>query len=149
SESSLASFLDENAGKTFKSCVERTEDAEIQILSNKKGKITCLERKRDFSKSDFSKSDSAKADSSNVSSSDSEKKSVPLKNIMMKNAEGGSKNYILKDGIPVPFLVRLGIQTAQGKVISSKFDKFRQINRFLEFVDDVLPSVMKIREEKN
>ena len=38
SESSLASFLDENAGKTFKSCVERTEDAEIQILSNKKGK---------------------------------------------------------------------------------------------------------------
>ncbi|MBR4629930.1 MAG: SAM-dependent methyltransferase [Treponema sp.] len=149
SESSLASFLDENAGKTFKSCVERTEDAEIQILSNKKGKITCLERKRDFSKSDFSKSDSAKSDSSNVSSSDSEKKSVSLKNIMMKNAEGGSKNYILKDGIPVPFLVRLGIQTAQGKVISSKFDKFRQINRFLEFVDDVLPSVMKIREEKN
>lgn len=49
------------------------------------------------------------------------------------------KNYIIKEGMPVPFLVVLGVMTAEGKVIASRYDKFRQINRFLEFIDDVLP----------
>ncbi len=52
------------------------------------------------------------------------------------------KNYIIKEGVPVPFLVVLGVMTAEGKVVSSRYSKFRQINRFLEFVDDVLPSVV-------
>ena len=56
-------------------------------------------------------------------------------------AASKKKNYILQEGIPVPFLVFLGIMTAEGKVISSKYDKFRQINRFLEFIDDILPEV--------
>ena len=51
------------------------------------------------------------------------------------------KNYIIKEGIPVPFLVVLGVMTAEGKVVASRYSKFRQINRFLEFVDDVLPYV--------
>lgn len=53
-----------------------------------------------------------------------------------------SKNYIIQEGLPVPFLVVLGVMTPQGKVVASRYSKFRQINRFLEFVDDVLPSVV-------
>lgn len=56
------------------------------------------------------------------------------------------KKYILKEGIPVPFLVDLGVMNSQGKIISSRYDKFRQINRFLEFVEDILPRLPKDRE---
>jgi SAM-dependent methyltransferase len=57
-----------------------------------------------------------------------------------------TKNYILKEGIPVPFLVDLGVMNIQGKIITSKYDKFRQINRFLEYIEDVLPKLPKDRE---
>ncbi|RCX13914.1 methyltransferase family protein [Fontibacillus phaseoli] len=50
-----------------------------------------------------------------------------------------SKQYILEEGKPVPFLVRLGIMNPEGKVLAKKYDKFRQINRFLEMVQDALP----------
>ena len=53
-----------------------------------------------------------------------------------------NKNYIIQEGVPVPFLLVLGVMTEQGKVVASRYSKFRQINRFLEFVDDVLPSVV-------
>ena len=52
------------------------------------------------------------------------------------------KNYIIKEGVAVPFLVVLGVMTSEGKVVASRYSKFRQINRFLEFVDDVLPDVI-------
>ena len=52
------------------------------------------------------------------------------------------KNYIIKEGVPVPFLIVLGVMTAEGKVVASHYSKFRQINRFLEFVDDVLPYIV-------
>ncbi|WJY27109.1 class I SAM-dependent methyltransferase [Sporosarcina trichiuri] len=48
------------------------------------------------------------------------------------------KNYLLEDGRPYPFLIRLGVQTADGQVKKQKHDKFRQINRFIEFIDDAL-----------
>ncbi|MCH4826516.1 class I SAM-dependent methyltransferase [Planococcus halocryophilus] len=48
------------------------------------------------------------------------------------------KQYLLEDGIPYPFLVRLGVQSPDGKVKKQKYDKFRQINRFIEFIDDTL-----------
>ncbi len=57
-----------------------------------------------------------------------------------------SKQYILPQDKPVPFLVELGVQTPEGKIVNSKYDKFRQINRYLEFVRDILPSLPK---EKN
>ncbi|MFC3772422.1 class I SAM-dependent methyltransferase [Paenibacillus sp. GCM10012303] len=47
------------------------------------------------------------------------------------------KRYVLEEGTPVPFLIELGVMNAQGKVIAAKYDKFRQINRFLEMIDDV------------
>ena len=48
------------------------------------------------------------------------------------------KNYALNEGTPYPFLVRLGVQTPEGKVKNQKHDKFRQINRFVELIDDTL-----------
>lgn len=56
------------------------------------------------------------------------------------------KHYILEEGKEVPFLRDLGVVTAEGKIVHSKFDKFRQINRFLDFVEDVLPELPKDRE---
>ncbi len=55
------------------------------------------------------------------------------------------KNYILEDGVPVDFLVGLGVQTADGRVVKAKYDKFRQINRYLEFIEDVIPKLPKGR----
>lgn len=57
-----------------------------------------------------------------------------------------TKNYILQEGIPVPFLCDLGVMTAEGKILKNRFDKFRQINRFLEFIEDVLPQLAKDKE---
>lgn len=57
-----------------------------------------------------------------------------------------SKKYILEEGMNVPFLQDLGVMTSEGKVVRTKFDKFRQINRFLEFVEDILPQLDKNKE---
>ena len=51
------------------------------------------------------------------------------------------KRRLLPEGTPVPFLVELGVMTREGKVRSQRYDKFRQVNRFLELVEDVLPSL--------
>lgn len=52
-----------------------------------------------------------------------------------------TKNYVLNEGTAVPFLVELGVMTKDGAVTKAKYDKFRQINRFLEFVQDILPAL--------
>lgn len=56
------------------------------------------------------------------------------------------KKYVLEDGKPIPFLQDLGVMTADGRIVHSRYDKFRQINRFLEFVQDILPKLPKGRE---
>lgn len=55
------------------------------------------------------------------------------------------KQYILEENVPVGFLQDLGVQTADGRIVKSRYDKFRQINRFLELIEDVLPSLPKER----
>lgn len=53
------------------------------------------------------------------------------------------KQYILKEGRPVDFLVGLGVQTPDGRITKNKYDKFRQINRYLEFIEDILDQLPK------
>jgi hypothetical protein len=51
------------------------------------------------------------------------------------------KRRLLPEGEPVPFLVALGVQTPDGRVRAQRRAKFRQVNRFLELVDDVVPAL--------
>lgn len=56
------------------------------------------------------------------------------------------KNYILKEGQPIDFLVDLGVMTPNGDVVKARYDKFRQINRYLEFIEDVLKELDRERQ---
>ena len=56
------------------------------------------------------------------------------------------KQYLLPEGTPVPFLVDLGVMTKEGEIVHSRYDKYRQINRFLEFIEDILPQLDKKKE---
>lgn len=58
------------------------------------------------------------------------------------------KRRIIPEGVPVPFLVDLGVMASDGSVYKSKYPKYRQINRFLEFVADILPELRKASREK-
>lgn len=53
------------------------------------------------------------------------------------------KQYILEEGEPIDFLIRLDVMNDSGKVFSKRYDKFKQINRFLEMVSDVIPNLNK------
>lgn len=55
------------------------------------------------------------------------------------------KQYILKEGENIPFLIDLGIMNLEGKVVKAKYDKFRQINKYLEFIRDIIPRLPKDR----
>lgn len=58
-----------------------------------------------------------------------------------------TKEYIIKEGVPVPFLIDLGVMKTDGSIVRAKYDKFRQINRFLEFIEDILPQLNKTNEQ--
>lgn len=60
-------------------------------------------------------------------------------------AHNRTKNYIIPDVKPCDFLIRLGVMDESGKVFQKHYSKFRQINRFLEIVDDVFPHLTKER----
>lgn len=127
-EEELAEFIELHAGKTFKNATIRTEKKEITILANKRGKITRLEKNL------FSLEENCSL-------------SIATKVVKNQAEICKAKKHILQEGKPVPFMVLLGIMTAEGKVISSKYDKFRQINRFLEFISDILPDVIKLKTD--
>lgn len=100
----------------FKQMQMLTTTEHISLLSGKKGNITIKRKKRQ-----------------------EEGQAVNL-------SHNRKKRYILEEGTPVPFLVDLGVMTPEGKVVNSRYDKFRQINRFLEFIEDVMPQLEEKRE---
>ena len=53
------------------------------------------------------------------------------------------KRHILMEGQPVPFLEELGVQTRDGKIVKGKYNKFKQINRYLEFIADSVPELQE------
>lgn len=55
-----------------------------------------------------------------------------------------TKQYLIPEGEPVPWLIALGIMMPDGRIHKRWYDKFRQINRYLEFVEDCLPHVADI-----
>jgi SAM-dependent methyltransferase len=110
----LQNFLQENIGVNFKHVYIETNDKKFTFLTNKKGKITLLENILD-------------------------KNSSKQTNLSQNNSK--IKNYIIQDGIAVPFLVHLGVMNKDGKVLAQKYDKFKQINRYLEYIKDILPEI--------
>lgn len=115
-EEALEQILSWMEGDYRQLAIETTE-ASAQALVSKKGKVTVKEKRKAVP-------EVQKADLSH----------------------NRKKRYILEEGKPVPFLVDLGVMTDEGKIVHARYDKFRQINRFLEFVEDVLPKLPKDRE---
>ena len=102
--------------ENFRQMQLETQSAAVSALVSKKGKVTVKKKLR-------------------------ARKKAPA-----ATDHNRKKHYILEEGIPVPFLQDLGVMTAEGKIVRTKFDKFRQINRFLEFIQDVLPKLPRERE---
>lgn len=102
--------------EAFRQMQIETVNEECTVLVSKKGKVTVKRKKRG--------TQGEKADLSH----------------------NRKKRYILQEGVPVPFLQDLGVMTADGKIVRTKTDKFRQINRFLEFIEDILPRLDRERE---
>lgn len=102
---------------SFKNALVETQSFTANVLVSKKGTIT------------IKKKMNASAKQPKISLSHNRK-----------------KKYILEEGIPVPFLIDLGVMTQNGSIVNAHHDKFRQINRFLEYIEDILPSLPTGRE---
>lgn len=90
------------------------------ILFSKKGKITIINK---IKKNHIISTNNAKVEMEDL----------------QKFSHNKKKNYILLEGTVLPFLVDLGVMTKEGQIVKAKSDKFRQINRFLEYIEDILP----------
>ena len=76
----------------------------------------------------------SKADNPRVTVRKAEARSAEL-------SHNRDKNYLIADGTPCDFLVKLGVMNKDGTVKPKHYHKFRQINRFLEIVEDVYPAL--------
>ena len=117
-EDQMKEWLTDLIQNEFKQTQIKSGDREYTILSGKKGNVTVKERKNRSCK---------KADKTSLE-------------------HNRKKTYILPEGTPVPFLIDLGVMTSEGKIVRSKYDKYRQINRFLEFIRDVSDKLPKDKE---
>lgn len=110
-------YITEHIPSLFLQLQAEASDLSAAVLANKKGTITVKTKKK--------------------------ASPLPPRITLEHNRK---KNYILEEGRPVPFLIDLGVMTPQGQIINSRYDKFRQINRFLEFIEDILPALPTDRE---
>lgn len=108
----LAVRLTGYMGTLFKQAQISNAALEATVLVSKKGKVT-IRRKQKASTAEVDK---------------------PMPSL----THNRSKQYILKEGQPVDFLVGLGVQTPDGRIAKARYDKFRQINRYLELIEDIL-----------
>ena len=115
-EAEATSEYVENQMKVFKQMQMETRQFRYQVLVSKKGKMTIQKRLQ----------------------------TAEVKEV--NYSHNRAKHYILEEGKTVPFLRDLGVMTKTGEIVRTKFDKFRQINRFLEFIEDILPQLPKDRE---
>ncbi len=113
----------------FHQCEITSATGKTTILISKKGKVTVNRKRADSQKNDPVQEGS--------------KVSELLEDNLLHNKK---KNYILEEGKPLPFLVDLGVMTTAGQIVKSKSDKFKQINRFLEYIEDILPYLKRDRE---
>lgn len=120
------SYLAGLIGTAFKQAQLETELWTATVLVSKKGQLTIKEKKKKVAPSEIETSLEDK-----------------WKNSLSHNRK---KNYILEEGRMVPFLVDLGVQTKDGKIVNSRYDKFKQINRFLELIEDILPRLDRSKE---
>lgn len=122
-------YLKKNIGKQFKAAIFQTPEKDYQLLSNKRGFTRILEQEQ-----------KNKEEKSSKIFTGNEKTQEEL------FSHNKNKKYLLPPGKPILFLIELGIMNKDGKVFDKKQKKFRQINRFLEFIDDILDDLCK---EKN
>lgn len=102
-----------------------------KLLSNIHGKSDCLKKQTAGTEQSVIKSNDGAGD---------RRISVEAEPLMSHNRK---KNYLLKEGMVIPPLADLGIFTKDGRVVRSMYDKYRQINRFLELVEDVVKDYPK------
>ena len=117
----MRSRIEQYLAWDFKQCEIEHTNIKATILVSKKGKITIKKKQNS-------------------------KESEETKRQEISMAHNRVKRYILKEDVPVPFLIDLGIQKADGSIIRSRYDKYKQINRFLEFIEDILPALPADRE---
>ena len=110
----------------FKQVEIRSAYGQVNIMISKKGKVTVKEKKAKLEQNANENAPSWQ----------------PMQQVTIKD-HNRKKRYIIEEGTPVPFLVDLGIMSIEGKIVHAKYDKFKQINRFLEFIEDILPSFEK------
>ena len=134
-----AELLDKVTGTLFKQIEITGKKGSITVLTGKKGTVTVKERAAKVAGSSESGM-KVNGETGGMKPAGSESGEMP------GASHNRIKNYCLPEGEPVPFLVELGVMTAAGKVVAAKYDKFRQINRYLEFVADIVPQLPTDRE---
>ncbi len=132
-------------------CFQETIWKGTQVFHENYGKDEMLKKVLSYMETDFKQLEGQSMDSRlHVLVSKRGKMTVNLQRNKQMNltekpdmSHNRIKKYILKEGVAVPFLVDLGVQTPEGKIVRSRYDKFKQINRYLEFVEDILPTLSK------
>lgn len=138
----MISRIRQELSELFRQGELRGKTLEGTVLVSKKGKMTVKSRKRNLSAESLGAKAPKAADSSKTIDPS---KTVASDNCIASLSHNRSKQYILPEGEPVDFLVRLGVQTPDGRITKNRYDKFRQINRYLEFIEDVLEELPKDR----